>query len=33
MSSFAFRQEFLASFEAASRDLFKEEWIELMTRT
>lgn len=29
MSSFAFRQEFLASFEAASRDLFKEEWIEM----
>ena len=29
MSSFAFRQEFLASFEAASRDLFKEEWIEI----
>ena len=27
MSSFAFRQEFMASFEAASRDLFKEEWI------
>ena len=27
MSSFAFRQEFLASFEAASRDIFKEEWI------
>jgi predicted phage terminase large subunit-like protein len=29
MSSFAFRQEFMASFEAASRDLFKEEWIRL----
>ena len=29
MSSFAFRQEFLASFEAASRDLFKEDWIEI----
>ena len=28
MSSFAFRQEFLSSFEAASRDLFKPEWIE-----
>ena len=28
MSSFAFRQEFLASFQAASRDIFKEEWIE-----
>lgn len=27
MSSFAFRQEFMASFEAASRDLFKEDWI------
>ena len=27
MSSFAFRQEFMSSFEAASRDLFKEEWI------
>lgn len=27
MSSFAFRQEFMASFEAASRDLFKPEWI------
>lgn len=29
MSSFAFRQEFMSSFEAASRDLFKEEWIEI----
>jgi len=29
MSSFAFRQEFLASFEAASRDLFKEDWIKI----
>ena len=28
MSGFAFRQEFLASFQAASRDIFKEEWIE-----
>lgn len=27
MSSFAFRQEFLASFEAASGGIFKEEWI------
>lgn len=27
MSSFAFRQEFLSSFEAASRDIFKPEWI------
>jgi predicted phage terminase large subunit-like protein len=29
MSSFAFRQEFMASFEAASRDLFKDEWIKV----
>lgn len=28
MSSFAFRQEFMSSFEAASRDLFKPEWLE-----
>jgi predicted phage terminase large subunit-like protein len=27
MSSFAFRQEFMASFEAAGGELFKEEWI------
>ena len=27
LSSFAFRQEFLASFEAAASDIFKEEWI------
>jgi predicted phage terminase large subunit-like protein len=27
MSSFAFKQEFMSSFEAASSDLFKEEWI------
>lgn len=27
MSSFAFRQEFMASFEAAQSDLFKDEWI------
>ena len=27
MSSFSFRQEFLASFEAAQSDLFKDEWI------
>lgn len=27
MSSFSFRQEFEASFEAASRDVFKPEWI------
>ena len=31
MSSFAFRQEFLASFEAASSDIFKEEWIKYST--
>jgi predicted phage terminase large subunit-like protein len=29
MSSFAFRQEFLASFEAASGGIFKEEWIKV----
>jgi phage terminase large subunit-like protein len=28
MSSFAFNQEFMASFEAASRDVFKPEWIQ-----
>jgi len=28
MSSFSFRQEFLASFEAASSELFKDEWIQ-----
>jgi predicted phage terminase large subunit-like protein len=28
MSSFAFNQEFMASFEAASRDVFKPEWVE-----
>lgn len=28
MSSFAFRQEFEASFEAASRDVFKPEWVQ-----
>lgn len=27
MSSFAFRQEFMASFEAAASDIFKPEWI------
>ena len=27
MSGFAFRQEFLASFQAASRDIFKEDWV------
>lgn len=31
MSSFAFRQEFLASFEAPQSDLFKEEWIKVGT--
>jgi predicted phage terminase large subunit-like protein len=29
MSSFAFRQEFMASFEAASGGIFKEEWIQI----
>lgn len=29
MSSFAFRQEFLASFEAAASEIFKEEWIKI----
>jgi len=29
MSSFAFRQEFMASFEAPQSDLFKEEWIKI----
>ena len=29
MSSFAFRQEFMSSFEAASRDLFKPEWVHI----
>lgn len=29
MSSFAFRQEFLASFEAAGSEIFKEEWIQV----
>lgn len=28
MSSFSFRQEYLASFEAAQSDLFKDEWIQ-----
>ena len=28
MSSFAFRQEFMASFEALGSEIFKEEWIE-----
>ena len=29
MSSIAFRQEFMASFEAASRDIFKEDWVHI----
>jgi phage terminase large subunit-like protein len=29
MSSFAFRQEFMASFEAPQSELFKEEWIKI----
>jgi len=29
MSSFSFRQEFLASFEAPQSDIFKEEWIKI----
>lgn len=29
MSSYAFRQEFMASFEAMGSDIFKEEWIEM----
>lgn len=29
MSSFSFRQEFLASFEAPQSDIFKEEWIKV----
>lgn len=32
MSSFAFRQEFMASFEAQGSDLFKEEWIQMDTQ-
>ena len=31
MSSFAFRQEFMASFEAQGSDLFKEEWVQVGT--
>lgn len=31
MSSFAFKQEFMASFEAASSDVFKEEWLKYGT--
>lgn len=29
MSSFAFRQEFMASFEAAASEVFKEEWLKI----
>ena len=29
MSSFAFRQEFMASFEASQSEIFKEEWIKI----
>tara|TARA_R110000737_G_scaffold330930_1_gene346921 strand:+ start:2324 stop:3574 length:1251 start_codon:yes stop_codon:yes gene_type:complete len=29
MSSFAFRQEFMASFEAQGSDIFKEEWLKM----
>lgn len=32
MSSFSFRQEYLASFEAAQSDLFKDEWIKLVDK-
>lgn len=31
MSSFAFRQEFMSSFEAAASDIFKQEWIKYST--
>ena len=31
MSSFAFRQEFMSSFEAAASDIFKPEWIKYST--
>jgi len=31
MSSFAFRQEFMSSFEAAASEIFKEEWIKYQT--
>ena len=31
MSSFAFRQEFMASFEALGSEIFKEEWVEFDT--
>lgn len=30
MSSFAFRQEFMASFEAMGSEMFKEEWVKLV---
>ena len=29
MSSFAFRQEYMASFEAQGSDIFKEEWVQM----
>tara|TARA_R110002126_G_scaffold47937_3_gene133966 strand:- start:966 stop:2174 length:1209 start_codon:yes stop_codon:yes gene_type:complete len=32
MSSFAFRQEFMASFEAQGSDIFKEEWVKMSTK-
>jgi predicted phage terminase large subunit-like protein len=32
MSSFAFRQEFMASFEAAQSDIFKAEWVEYVNK-
>jgi predicted phage terminase large subunit-like protein len=32
MSSFSFRQEYLASFEAAQSDLFKDEWIKYVEK-
>jgi predicted phage terminase large subunit-like protein len=32
MSSFSFRQEYLASFEAAQSDLFKDEWIKYVDK-
>jgi predicted phage terminase large subunit-like protein len=32
MSSFAFRQEFMASFEAAQSDIFKPEWVQYIDK-
>ena len=32
MSSYAFRQEFMASFEALGSEIFKEDWIEFSTK-